>query len=111
MKGGNVIMKSNNKSVRLDDYTYNYVLNYRGDGFNEKFENIVYDASKAEAERKLNISRLDSLIELKRSHIDDLDKKILMLKRVSGIVDNVISSIELIDNIVNGDFIENEVKS
>lgn len=110
MEGGNV-MKSNNKSVRLDDYTYNYVLNYRGDGFNEKFENIVYDASKAESERKKSIARLDSLIELKRSHIDYLDKNIFMLERVSGIVDDVISSIELIDNIVNGVLSENEVKS
>ena len=33
--------KNNLKSVRLSDQVMDYVINFEGDGFNQKFENLV----------------------------------------------------------------------
>lgn len=32
--------KNNLKSVRLSDQVMDYVINFEGDGFNQKFENL-----------------------------------------------------------------------
>jgi len=34
------------KSVRLDDFTYEVIINYRGSNFSEKLRNYVFDAEK-----------------------------------------------------------------
>lgn len=33
--------KTNMKSVRLSDQVMDYVINFEGEGFNQKFENLV----------------------------------------------------------------------
>lgn len=33
--------KNNLKSIRLSDQVMDYVINFEGDGFNQKFENLV----------------------------------------------------------------------
>lgn len=33
--------KNNLKSVRLSDQVMDYVINFEGDGFNQKFENLA----------------------------------------------------------------------
>ena len=55
--------KSNAKSVRLSDTVMRYILSYRGDGFNEKFENIILDAMESEEKRKLELAHYDKLID------------------------------------------------
>lgn len=54
--------KSNAKSIRLSDKVLNYIMAYRGDGFNEKFENIILDFMESEADWKRQIALYDSLI-------------------------------------------------
>ena len=95
------MMKNNNKSVRLDDFTYNYVLNYRGDGFNEKFENIVLDASMAEADRKKRIAELDDEIEFKFNQLHDLTLKIYELESLIVVVEDVVSSVKSLEKKIN----------
>ena len=95
------MMKNNNKSVRLDDYTYNYVLNYRGDGFNEKFENIVLDASRLEDDRKKRIAELDDEIEHKLDKLKYLTNKIYKLKVIQSEVENIINSVVLLESEVS----------
>ena len=48
--------KSNAKSIRLSDKVMDYILAYRGDGFNEKFENIILDAMESEDKRKRELA-------------------------------------------------------
>lgn len=55
--------KSNLKSIRLTDKVLNYINEYRGDGFNEKFENIILDAMESEDERIARLKMFDKLIE------------------------------------------------
>lgn len=85
--------KTNNKSIRLNDKVFNYIINYEGDGFNQKFENIILYAMETEADRKKRISELDKLIQLKYEEIEELNKKILKLREVKLIVDDIINSL------------------
>jgi len=56
--------KNNLKSIRLSDHVMNYIQNYRGNGFNEKFENIILDAMESEDERIKQLELYDEKIEL-----------------------------------------------
>ena len=55
--------KSNLKSVRLSDQVMDYVINFEGDGFNQKFENLVLFCMKQEKDKKQTIAWLDQQIE------------------------------------------------
>ena len=43
--------KNVSKSIRLTEDLYKYIDNYCGDGFNEKFENVILDARHSENKR------------------------------------------------------------
>ena len=51
--------KSNLKSVRLSDQVMDYVINFKGDGFNQKFENLVLFCMEQEETKKQEIAFLD----------------------------------------------------
>ena len=55
--------KSIAKSVRLTQEVFDYIDQQAGNGFNEKFENIILEAKKGESKRKKEIARLDKEIE------------------------------------------------
>ena len=54
--------KSNLKSVRLSDQVMDYVINFKGDGFNQKFENLVLFCMEQEETKKQRITLLDQQI-------------------------------------------------
>ena len=54
--------KSNLKSVRLSDQVMDYVINFEGDGFNQKFENLVLFCMEQEETKKQRITLLDQQI-------------------------------------------------
>lgn len=97
--------KSINKSVRLTPKVYNYIDSYQGNGFNEKFENIILEAMELEEERKKRIQALDDMIADKlddyntlRAKIKDLDKFLLvavkansMIKQLDDVVKEIVS--------------------
>lgn len=58
--------KSISKSIRLSQELYDYICSYRGEGFNEKFRNIIIDARDSEAQRRKTIESLDKEIEDKK---------------------------------------------
>lgn len=58
--------KSNLKSIRVSDKVMNYINGYRGNGFNEKFENIILDAMESEDARIKTLDMYDRQIELKK---------------------------------------------
>lgn len=59
-------MKNNLKSIRLSDKVMNYIVNYRGNGFNEKFENIILDAMESEDNRIKQLEVYDQYIDSKK---------------------------------------------
>ena len=54
--------KINLKSVRLSDQVMDYVINFEGDGFNQKFENLVLFCMEQEETKKQRITLLDQQI-------------------------------------------------
>ena len=91
-------LKSNNKSVRLDDRIYNYVIKYRGDGFNQKFENIVIDFFESENDRKKRINDLDILISKRENEINSLNDKLHKMLDMSIKINAVVSKLDAIVN-------------
>lgn len=89
--------KNNSKSVRLSDEVLSYIENYEGDGFNQKFENIILYAMKTEDERKSRIQFYDDLIDDKSSVLDRLreyerlvERLGYSLKQADAILENLI---------------------
>ena len=54
--------KSNLKSVRLSDQIMDYVISFEGDGFNQKFENLVLFCMEQEETKKQRLESLDQQI-------------------------------------------------
>ena len=57
-----MVKKVNLKSVRLSDQVMDYVINFEGEGFNQKFENLVLFCMEQEESKKQRITLLDQQI-------------------------------------------------
>lgn len=64
--------KNNLKSVRLSDQVMDYVINFEGDGFNQKFENLVLFCMEQEETMKQKIAFLDQQIVKQYKKLDAL---------------------------------------
>ena len=64
--------KNNFKSVRMSDQVMDYVINFEGDGFNQKFENLVLFCMEQEENRKQKIAFLDQQIVKQYKKLDTL---------------------------------------
>lgn len=64
--------KNNLKSVRLSDQVMDYVINFKGDGFNQKFENLVLFCMEQEETQKQKIAFLDQQIVKQYKKLDAL---------------------------------------
>lgn len=75
--------KNNLKSVRLSDQVMDYVINFEGDGFNQKFENLVLFCMEQEETRKQKIAFLDQQIVKQYKKLDALRQLISKVSAVS----------------------------
>lgn len=68
--------KSISKSIRLTEEVFAYIDNYKGEGFNQKFENIILDAMCAEKHLKKRLKLLDKQMTEKqeqlKEHLSDI---------------------------------------
>ena len=64
--------KNNLKSVRLSDQVMDYVINFEGDGFNQKFENLVLFCMEQEETKKQKIAFLDQQLIKQYKKLDVL---------------------------------------
>lgn len=78
-------MKNNLKSVRMSDFTLAVIEDMPGEGFNQKFEKLVYDYSQncrdiqsrittLQAEEKRLIERLDFLTKQANRCMPDISR-------------------------------------
>lgn len=74
-------MKSVQKSIRMDPALYEYINSYRGDGFNQKFANIILDARDYESERRARLASLDRELERKKAAIQEIHEAVSSLAR------------------------------
>ena len=66
--------KVNLKSVRLSDQVMDYVINFEGEGFNQKFENLVLFCMEQEETKKQRITLLDQQIAKQYKKLDVLQQ-------------------------------------
>lgn len=79
------------KSIRIPEEIYEYIDNYNGDGFNQKFCNIIRDAMETEEERNFKISILDNQISQRRKYLEATEKK---LREMSNQLRNMYSDMQ-----------------
>lgn len=85
------------KSVRVDPRVYEYIEKYKGNGFNEKFENIILDAMESEKKRQERLKQLDKNIRDQEEKFQKLFAEFRKLNDMSYKVSNIISSINDIE--------------
>ena len=66
-------MKNISKSVRLSEKVYNYINDYEGQGFNQKFENIILFAMEEEERLMKRLSDLESLIAVRSEELNKIN--------------------------------------
>lgn len=64
------------KSVRIPEEVYEYINNYSGDGFNQKFVNVIRDARDTEPERNETLDRLNKQISEREKYLKDTAKRL-----------------------------------
>lgn len=64
--------KSVAKSVRMTEQVYEYIQRQEGNGFNEKFENMVLYAMDSEADRQQCLAFLDQQIADREKKIHEM---------------------------------------
>lgn len=70
------MQKSVSKSIRLTNKVYGYIMQAPGNGFNEKFENIILSAMESEPERVKRLESLDNQIESKRNQLSSMESSL-----------------------------------
>ena len=59
-------------SIWLSDELLHYIESYEGEGFNQRFENIILDAMKSEADRQQRLAFLDQQIADREKKIHEM---------------------------------------
>mgnify|MGYP000868610760 CR=1 FL=1 len=89
--------KKNQKSIRMTDEVFKAVENYRGEGFNEKFENLVYDFIRQREDLARQAELLYAHISDKRDEMRRVQQRIARFKdverRLEPLVDAVLAAI------------------
>ncbi|MEY8355417.1 hypothetical protein AALB39_26740 [Lachnospiraceae bacterium 54-53] len=63
------------KSVRIPEDIYEFIDNYPGEGFNQKFVNIIKDARDSEPERNARLAQLNKQISEREKYIQETGKQ------------------------------------
>lgn len=90
--------KVNLKSVRLSDQVMDYVINFEGEGFNQKFENLVLFCMEQEESKKQRITLLDWQIAKQYKKLDVLQQ----ISSEIGGVRRALTDLELKANYLSG---------
>ena len=90
--------KNNQKCVRMSDEVLKIVMNTKGDGFNEKFENLVIDYHKTIPERQKYKDNIDIQIQDKFKQLKEIENRINGLKSLEFSLDSLRHDIMNINN-------------
>lgn len=103
MNKGEKQLKTVAKSLRMTPEVYDYVLTAPGDGFNQKFENLVLEAKRTEPERREIISSLDRKIQRKSMQLDkisnwvvEIDDSVRQIIQIEGAIQRIQQRIDKI---------------
>lgn len=84
--------KSYQRSIRMTPYVYSIVDEFEGEGFNQKFENLVIYFSKVEENLKNNIIKKEKTIKKLDKEIAEKTSILTKLDNIEYYVDSIIRS-------------------
>lgn len=84
------------KSVRLSNEVYEYVSEFKGNGFNEKFENLVLFCMKTEIERKKRLDEIEKLIKSRSEELANINRELEVARNAAYSFKNVMNSLRYI---------------
>lgn len=90
------MVKNIAKSVRLSNEVYEYVNEFKGNGFNEKFENIVIFSMKTEVERKKRLDEIEKLIKSRSEQLDNINRDLDTARRATNIYKRTMETLKYI---------------
>lgn len=90
-------LKSQQRSIRMTPTVESYVLGFEGNGFNQKFENLVIHVMNDERNRKERIKKLDKEIKEKIELLDDLRDKIQKFNNICLAFESIDDRLKSID--------------
>lgn len=101
--------KCNLKSVRLSDEIMDYVVNFSGEGFNQKFENLVKFCMQDEERIRRTLNnyqdRMESMLH-QFTLVEQLQKELNYLSlEIQGFQGKLKTLSSLIDNLNDDDFL------
>lgn len=68
------------KSIRLSNEINKYIEDFEGDGFNQKFENIIIYAMKTEIDRKKRLVEITKLIDSRSQELQQINKELTVAR-------------------------------
>ena len=81
--------KNISKSIRISERVFNYIEEYEGNGFNEKFSNIIIHAMESEKKLEKRLDDLRAYIRLEETKLSELKQEIYenkdILKKLQGV--------------------------
>lgn len=89
------------KSIRVEQHVLDYITSYKGNGFNEQFENIILDAMESEKSRLQKIKSLDKTIIEKENRLQDIYTDVRKMESVINSVNNIIRSVGELEDKLN----------
>lgn len=90
--------KSVAKSIRLTQELYDFISKYKGDGFNEKFSNIIAFCFKKEKELNKVIAQRTKELEDLNTKIAEKRKLLTTLNQLESAINRAISIAEDLKN-------------
>lgn len=85
--------KNIQKSIRMTEAVFKAVDSYRGDGFNDKLENLLVDYLQGRERFQREIDRLQELVDLKHDELRRIQKRVrdaqVVERRLGPLVDAV----------------------
>lgn len=72
--------KNISKSIRLSSEINKYIEDFEGNGFNEKFENIIIYAMKTEIDRKKRLDEITKLIDSRSQDLKQINKELTVAR-------------------------------
>lgn len=87
-------MKNISKSVRLSQKVFDYINAFDGDGFNQKFENIILFAMEQEDVKRKRLEELDKLIDLRNKELSAINTNLYKARSESRIFLSILRELE-----------------
>jgi hypothetical protein len=94
-------MKNNQKCVRMSDEVLKVVEGFRGEGFNEKFENLVMDFRDTLSQRLYVLDQTNKMIEQKQKQLKELENRIWEMKNLESSLSVLMENAEKVAKILD----------